>query len=40
MAEDFAIDKVIPNRQNQAEKSNEDIGYSNTSFQLSLHDEA
>ena len=38
MAEDFAIDKIIPDR-NLDNKSNEDIGYSNASFNLSLHKE-
>lgn len=36
MAEDFAIDKIIPDRELK-NKSNEDIGYSNGSFNLSLH---
>lgn len=38
MAEDFAIDKIIPDRQ-LTNNSNEDIGYSNRSFNLSLHNE-
>lgn len=37
MAEDFAIDKIIPLQ--ETVKSNEDIGYSNNSFNLSLHNE-
>lgn len=37
MAEDFAIEKIIPNPHQT--KSNEDIGYSNGSFNLSLNDD-
>lgn len=38
MAEDFAIEKIIPDIQ-KTNKSNEDIGYSNGSFNLSLHND-
>lgn len=37
MADEYAIDKIIPNR-DENYNSNEDIGYSN-SFNLSMHDQ-